>query len=250
MFRRCTLRLGFFRGLYREGAFGNRGQGRRLGDVEVAHRLAEVALGRGLDAVASISEIDLVEVQLEDLVLRVVLLDLPRDLRLAKLPAQGLVPSADVLGHRFARELHRDGRESLRHAHLEHVVLDRAEDPDPVDPVVLVEPLVFGADERRPHERRHLTERHHGAPLQAEIGDQPAVGGVDLRGLVGVVSAQLVDGGTAVAGTGPGPGRDHHCDGERKHREDRNEDVAPRAGSEPGARGPLGSAGDAGGPCR
>ncbi len=121
----------------------------------------------------------------------------------------------------------------------------------PVDPVVLVEALVLGDDEGRSHVGRHLAQRHHGAPLEAEIGDQPAIGGIDLGGLVGIVAAQLVDGGTAVAGAGAGPRRDQHREAEREHREDRNEDVAPHAGSEPGADAfegmPAGHAGILGG---
>ena len=149
MLRRWMLRFGFFAGIVARRGLGDRGQRRRLGHVEVADRLAEVALGGGLDAVGAVAEVDLVEVELEDLVLGVLLLDLAGDLGLAELPAERLVAPADVLGPDVPRQLHRDGREPLGHPHLEQVALDRAEHPEPVDPVVLVEALVLGGDERR-----------------------------------------------------------------------------------------------------
>ena len=43
------------------------GEGRCFSEVQIAHRLAEVALGRGLDAVGAGAEIDPVEVKLENL---------------------------------------------------------------------------------------------------------------------------------------------------------------------------------------
>ena len=191
---------------------GNRGQGGGFGDVQVPDRLAEVPLGRRLDAEGAVAQIDLVEIQLEDLVLGVLVLDLAGHLGLAQLPPERLVPPADVLGPDVPGQLHGDGREPLGDPHLEEVVLDRAEHPVPVDPLVLVEPLVLGGDEGRLDHRRHLAERHDRPPLLAQVGDEPAVGGVHLGGLIGIVLAQLGDGGAAVAGAGAVPGR--HQDGE------------------------------------
>src|SRR5918999_1670087 len=70
----------------------NPGQRRRLGDIEVAYRLAEVALRRRLDAVGAAAEVDLVEVQLEDLVLRETGFDVAGDLRLLQLARERLLP--------------------------------------------------------------------------------------------------------------------------------------------------------------
>ena len=42
---------------------------RRLGDAQLAYGLAEVALGRGLDAVAAVTKINLVEIRLENFLL-------------------------------------------------------------------------------------------------------------------------------------------------------------------------------------
>ena len=51
------------------------GQERRFGQIEVGGRLAEVAARGGLGAVQAVAEVHLVEVKLEDLVLRVHPLD-------------------------------------------------------------------------------------------------------------------------------------------------------------------------------
>ena len=73
---------------------------------------------------------------------------------------------------------------------------------------------------------RHLVEGHDGAALEAEVGDQPPVGGVDLGGLVGIVAAELGDGGAAVAGAGAGPRRRQDGQPERDHGEEGDQDDA------------------------
>jgi hypothetical protein len=52
---------------------------------------------------------------------------------------------------------------------------------------------------------RHVLEGHHGAALQPEVGDEPSVGGIDLRGLIGIVVAEQRDGRTGAAGARTGP---------------------------------------------
>ena len=57
--------------------------------VRSLRRLAEVVARRLLDAVAAVAEVDVVEVELEDLVLGELLLEAPREERLADLAAEG-----------------------------------------------------------------------------------------------------------------------------------------------------------------
>ncbi len=97
---------------------------------------------------------------------------------------------------------------------------------------MLVEPLVLGGDERDPDIGRHFRERHHGAALEAEIGDEPAVGRVDLGGLVGVVPAEVADGGATVAGACPGIRRDDDGETKRHQREGSDQEIAAGAGRE------------------
>ena len=228
--------VGVLPGIVARRRLGDGGERRGLRDVQVADRLPEVALRRGLHAEGAVAEVDLVEVQLEDLVLGVLLLDLAGDLGLPELAAERFVAAADVLGADVPRQLHRDGREAFGHPHLDQVAPDRAEHAEPVDAVVLVEALVLGGDERGLDHRGHLGQGHDGAPLLAQLGDEAAVGGVDLGGLVRVVAAELVDGGAAVAGTGPGPRRRQDGQHERCHGEEGDHDDATRARREPDAR--------------
>ena len=135
------------------GPLGQRGERRRLGDIQIPDRLAEVALRRGLDAVRAVAEVDLVEVELEDLVLGVLRLDRARDLRFLELANERLL-ARDALGEDVARELHRDRREALaRSCRCLRSMSDRAGHALPVDAGVLVEALVLGDDERVPDER-------------------------------------------------------------------------------------------------
>ncbi len=81
-----------------------------------------------------------------------------------------------------------------------------------------------------------ISERHDRAPLSAQIGDQPSVGSVNFRGLVRIVSAQLVDRRTAVPGTGPSPRRDGRRRSERGYREERYDEDSAGTGRKPGNR--------------
>ena len=81
-----------------------------LGDGQFVHRLAEIVQGGGGDAVIAHAEIDLVEIELEDLVLRVGLLDAEGEQRLLDLAdVARLVGQEEVLG-----DLLGDGRGALR----------------------------------------------------------------------------------------------------------------------------------------
>src|SRR5439155_23629136 len=129
------------------GALWNRRERRCLGQVEVADGFAEVALLGALDAVGAIAEVDLIEVELENPVLRVLRLDCARDLRLLELADRRLL-TGDAVGEDVPRELHRDRREALAPTSRAEVADDRARDTLPVDAGVLVEAFVLGNDER------------------------------------------------------------------------------------------------------
>src|SRR5690606_4905026 len=76
-----------------------------FGDGQLVERLVEVLQRRRRDAVGAAAEIDLVEIELEDAVLRKRLLDPQRDERLLDLPFdRELVREKEVL-----RDLLRDG---------------------------------------------------------------------------------------------------------------------------------------------
>jgi hypothetical protein len=112
---------------------------RGLGQRELAHVLAEVRARRGLDAVGAVPVVDLVEVHLEDLGLRVHLLDAERDHQLLELA----VERALVRQEQVAGELLRDRRAALRRVEAEQVRDRGAQDAAQVDAPVAVEVAVF-----------------------------------------------------------------------------------------------------------
>ncbi len=133
---------------------------------EVADRLVEVGLRRGLDAVGPATEVDDVEVVLEDLVLVVALVELDRDQELLGLARVGaLLRQVDVL-----RVLLRDRRAALRGPALE-VVPERAADALGRDAVVLVERAVLGREHRLLDVLGNLVDRDVDAVLVAEPAD-------------------------------------------------------------------------------
>ncbi|GJE73413.1 hypothetical protein CHKEEEPN_4978 [Methylorubrum podarium] len=120
------------------------------------------------------AEEDLVEVELEDLVLRVGRFDPQGDQRFLDLAVVGLLGGEqEVLGHLLG-----DGRGALLLAGL-RVGQHRAHDALGVDAAVLVEVLVLGREEGRDHDLRHRLDRQVEAPLVGVLGEQRAVRGVD-----------------------------------------------------------------------
>src|SRR5690606_28552928 len=69
------------------GGGGEASQQGSLREVHIGRWLAEVRLRSGLDSVGAVAQVDVVQVQLEDLVLRELPFDLSRDTRLHDLPA-------------------------------------------------------------------------------------------------------------------------------------------------------------------
>lgn len=126
---------------------GHRGEHRRLGDVDLAGRTAEVVAGRRLDAAGAVSEVDVVEVHLEDLVLAERVLDLLRDPHLEQLPGQRAPAGRQGIREDVARKLHRDGAEALVHARVADVRDRSRDDAREVDRAVVAEPAVLHRDE-------------------------------------------------------------------------------------------------------
>ncbi len=98
--------------------------------------------------------------------------------------------------------------------------------------MMLVEALVFRGEKGLDDRGRDLVEGHHGAALEAEVGDEPAIGGVHLRGLGGIVLAEGVERGTGAAATDGEPGGQDDGEpkgGDTEDSEDNGTDDARRA---------------------
>ena len=166
--------VGEFEGIEVVRRLGQGRQERRLGDGELIERLVEIGLRRGGDAIGTLPEIDLVQVQLEDALLAQRLLDADRQDRFLHLARhRHLVVQQHVLGHLLG-----DGGGADRPAPLVHMcdVEDRgADDGQRIDAVMDVEILVLGRDEGLAHDRRDGRDRHKEAPFDGEFRQQPAV---------------------------------------------------------------------------
>jgi hypothetical protein len=167
------------------GSLGQTSQHRRFGQRQFAERLAEIDLrGRG-ETVGTLSEEDLVDVQLEDLVLAQIVLDLERQQRFVELAGIGLFRrKEEVLRHLLGNR-----RCPLPLAAAHQVGVQGAQDALRIDAAVLIEALVLGGQDRLLHDRRNVLDADHRAPLLAELAEQVAIGRIDaqrhLRPIVG-----------------------------------------------------------------
>ncbi len=127
---------------------------------------AEVRVGGGLDSVRLLPEVDVVQVRREDAVLAPAAIELDGEARLGELPAEALL-RAEI---EVADQLLLDRRAALREVARRHVGLQRPQDPDVVDPVVLVEAAVLGVDDRASHDGTDPPERD-GHPVAARAED-------------------------------------------------------------------------------
>ena len=158
--------------------------------------LAEVAARRRFDAVQTVAEIHLVQVELEDLRLAVDALDARREDQFLDFAAIRLVRRQKAL----TRELLGDRAAALRLPPVPDVGQRRGGDADEVEAAVIVEPLILDRDERLRQVGRNLGQRHFD-PLLLEDGEGELIRIVEDRGrLVHLADAtQGVEVGKALA---------------------------------------------------
>ena len=157
------------RGIEHGGGLRESREERRLGDRERREvGLAKVGLGRGFDAVGLIAVIDLVEVQLEDLLLRVRARDLDGEDRLLDLARDGDLPAHDALLH----QLLRDRRRATHDVLVQEVVAHGASDAEDVDPRIGPERLVLGRDRRVDDQLRDRAQRNDLPSLDLELVEE------------------------------------------------------------------------------
>ena len=167
-------------------------QHRGLADRQFLQRLAVVRMRCRLEAVGPLTQVDLVHVDLQDLVLGQLALDLEGQQDLDELAGVEL-----LLGQvEVARQLLGDGRGALA-ARREQVGQRRPEDAGERDALVLVEAGVLDRQQRLLHGLGDAVQRQVAAALGAELGQQLAVLGVDAQRLLGVVVGQPVQVGQA-----------------------------------------------------
>ncbi len=166
------------------------GEGRRLGERQLARMLGEVAEGRGLDAVGARPEVRDVEVALEDLVLGEDPLQGHGVTQLLELAADGaracgrrLLGGGRALDEHVLHVLLGQGRTALRAAVARRVADRRAQEAAGIDAAVVVEAPVLDGDDRLAHHERHCGQRYLDAVLLVDGRDHRAVRREDARPL-------------------------------------------------------------------
>ena len=164
-------------------------QHRGFRDRDVPGGFAEIALRRGLDAIGAGTEIDAVEIELENFVLGVLALQPQRKLHFLQLARH-----RPFLGQeQVFRELLRQRRAALRHAAMHDVGDRRARDADGVDAVMRIEAAVLDGDERLRQIGRQILQRDIGAGHFAARGQQAAVDADNLDGRRALWNFQRLD---------------------------------------------------------
>src|SRR5581483_11730311 len=176
---RCELG----RGLEEAGQHGS------LGEIDLAHGLAEIELGGCLHAVGAATEIGAVEVELEDLALGEARLEQEGEEHLLELALQRpLGGQEQILG-----ELLGDGGPALHHLVGARVLQHRAQGADEIDAEVVEEAPVLGGERRLDEVIGDLLERHRIVVQDAALADLGAVAVEELHRILAGVDAVLVE---------------------------------------------------------
>ncbi len=188
---------------------------RRLVDLELGGRLPEIAAGSRLDAVQAVAEVHLVEIHLENLLLRVQVLEVRGH---DHFPELATVSLAAVQEHQ-PRQLLRDGTAALGAAARLQVLQERTADPDGIDAAVIEEPLILDRDDGLEEVLGHLLERNFDPLLFEDRESRPVARVENGRRLdhVAHVSQRLAVGKAArqvIREPGHPPGREQHGDRE------------------------------------
>ena len=188
------------RGVHRR-PFRERRQHRPFGDRDILDTLAEQVAARRLHAVHPVAEVDDVEVERQDLILREALLDEAREPELHELPPHGARPHEMLGDERVPRDLHRDRAEAFTHAEGTDVTSAGPQEAAPIEPVVVVEAPILCREERLTHVFRDLLDRNVDPADHRQPAHEPALPVEDLAALGRPERANLPGRGAAVEAT-------------------------------------------------
>ena len=166
--------------MQRRGRLGQRGQIGRLRHGEFVHGFVEIDQRRRGDAVSAKTEIDFIEIEFEDLVLRVGALDPHRQQGFLDLAGErNLVGQEEVLG-----DLLGDGGGALRPAVGTVVLREQhrgTRHAGEVDAAMLVEILVFGGEKRVDDQLWNRLDRQIEPAFLGILAEQRPVRRMDAR---------------------------------------------------------------------
>ena len=172
-----------------DGALGQAGQQRGLGQVQIFGVLGEVELRCGLEAVHAAAEINLVAVEREDLLLGEGALDLDGEIGFLHLAGGGAIGGEK----KIARQLHGQRGSALGAAVGAEIVPERAGDAEDVDAPVRFEVLVFDGDDGLAQDGREVVVVDDDAALQSKGADDAALAVVEIGRGGGPVALEVVD---------------------------------------------------------
>ena len=166
------------------------GEHRGFGEIDVARRLVEIVMRRGVDAERAAAHIGAVEIKLEDLVLgqprfqphrQEGFLDLALDRPL-------------IIQKQIFRQLLRRGRAALNHAAGARVGHEGAQRAADIDAEMVVEAPVFGREHGLDQMIGELVERHRVVMADAAAADLVAVAVEEGDGELGFLQPVVVGG--------------------------------------------------------
>ncbi len=164
------------------GRLDDPGEECSLGQIDRAHSVTEVPLGRGFHAVGPLAEVHQVQVGLEDQVLARAGLELEGQQRLTDLALE----RSFTVGEQEFHDLLGDRATALRVASRLGVDTQRTRDRFRIDTAVLVEPLVLDGHDSFTQAVRHGAQGNVGTILLAvPPGELGPVGRIDDRGACG-----------------------------------------------------------------
>src|SRR5260370_1438844 len=135
-------------------------------------------------------QIDLIGVHSENLLFRIVALDLDGQKRFLNLSAKN---SVRAVKKKAAGQLHGERARAFTNAAADGVAPCRFHNARQIDSPMLEEMLVFGGGDRIFQHGRNLLPRKENAPLQGEVSDLLAVVGIKLGNDVGTIILESSD---------------------------------------------------------
>jgi hypothetical protein len=184
-----------------------------------------------LDAVPPVAEIDVVQIELEDLVLRELLLDPPGEQALADLAlVRALRAEQQVLD-----DLLGDGAAALARLRRPQVHLERAEHAEVVEAVVLVKARVLGGEHGELHLAGDGGDADQRPALEEDLAEQRAVAREHPRHLRRIVVPELLRRGEAGLEMADREGDPDQRQAE-EHRQDDRDPLRPDRDAAPSAR--------------
>ena len=194
------------------GRLDQTGDDRRFGGAEVGRRMAEEFAAGAVDPVGSATEIDLVQIKLEDLLLREFPFERHRQHRFA----QFAVERAVGIEEHVARKLLRNRGGAADPLVPRHAFDDRTRQAHRIDAEMRLEALILDRDHRILHHLRYFGGIEPFAEARAQFHDLAAIARAHDDGLADLSGLQLIEAGQRSGGKG-----NRQC-GEEQHEQNRH----------------------------